>query len=293
MPTVFQLVNDELTPWLKKAVCSFPLNAVSTTRNVVPTAFGVYLIYCQPTGQFYVGSTAGKGGLRNRIGWHLSYLRSGKHPSKRLLSAFRRYGEEAFVCYLLAEITAPKKCLGAEQEYLNALKPFGNRGFNTLTHARNSLGLRHSPKTREKMRAVWKTEERQEKHLSANRDKWKNPEYRQKLIESRAVAFKLEKDGVVHEGKNLSEFARQHGLDPHLLSSVIAGRILHHRRWTRAGTILSKDMVRSPEGEIFTIHLDERAPFAKSHGLDQGALFRLCRGKAKSHLGWTIVNTTI
>jgi hypothetical protein len=39
-------------------------------------------------------------------------------------------------------------------------------------------------------------------------------------------------DSVVHEGKNLSEFCRQHNLNQGCMSNVLTGRKKHHKGWT-------------------------------------------------------------
>ena len=216
---------------------TFKLSAVSTTRGVVPIKFGVYLITCLPTGQIYVGSTAGRGGLRYRISRHLSYLRSGKHVSSKLQSAFNTYGEDAFYCCLLEEVPDPKGCKSCEQKYLDDLSPFGEKGFNKLPKSQSRLGVKHTVEARSKMSKARTGRSKSwnrwylKRVSESSRAKWRNPETRAAIIAGNVREFSFEKDGKIVRGKNVVEFAKQHGLRASHLYSVLAGRLKHHHGW--------------------------------------------------------------
>lgn len=113
--------------------------------------------------------------------------------------------------------------------------------------------------------------------------------------------------GAIYTCSNLSEFARQHGLQVANLSCVARGTRTHHKGWKarilgrgsvsgRPHSMESIEKIRkkkelfryeilAPDGTIHTTcSLSE---FAKRHGLEQSALCAVVNGKRKHHKGWT------
>lgn len=77
---------------------------------------GVYFILCRVTGKYYIGSS-------KNILWrwycHKNGLRKGRHYSKRLQNAWKKYGESQFCFEILEECGASGRFL-KEQFYLDA-----------------------------------------------------------------------------------------------------------------------------------------------------------------------------
>lgn len=110
---------------------------------------GVYKITCLPTGKIYVGSSVD---VRKRTRKHILQLRRGCHDNPILQRAFRKYGEEMFEIECI-EIAPRERVVEREQFYLDALQPFGKRGFNVCRTAESVQGVKRSAETRRKMSA--------------------------------------------------------------------------------------------------------------------------------------------
>lgn len=76
---------------------------------------GVYVIYCQETHDFYIGSSVNIG---QRIKQHLYSLRNASHSTFRLLNDFKRFGESSFSFYLVYTLDDFKED-SYSREYLN------------------------------------------------------------------------------------------------------------------------------------------------------------------------------
>jgi group I intron endonuclease len=105
---------------------------------------GVYVIHNKVNQNFYVGST---NNFRKRWVLHVHLLRSGKHHSPHLQSAWNKYGEESFVFHRLMFIDDRVQRLSLEQHLLNTLPSV----YNVSRVAISSSGCVRSPETRAKM----------------------------------------------------------------------------------------------------------------------------------------------
>jgi len=98
---------------------------------------GVYAIRCQPTGKFYVGSSAW---LSSRWRSHQLSLERGKHHSARLQNAWNKYGPDAFVFGVL-EYVEPSRLIEVEQHWIDRLNTVNDRhGFNICAKAGSRIG---------------------------------------------------------------------------------------------------------------------------------------------------------
>lgn len=109
---------------------------------------GVYQIQNTVNGKIYVGSTIKGFGIRWNL--HLTNLRSGKHHSQHLQSAFNKYGEESFCFSILEVVKNPKECIPTEQRFINLLHP----EYNMCLIAGSYLGMKHTPEAKVKMHAA-------------------------------------------------------------------------------------------------------------------------------------------
>jgi group I intron endonuclease len=105
---------------------------------------GVYEIVNSVNGKRYVGSAVN---FRLRFRTHLSLLRSGKHHSRKLQSAWKKHGEAAFVFRPIL-VCAPAQVVLYEQIAMDALLP----EYNICKVAGSAIGLRWTEEAREAAR---------------------------------------------------------------------------------------------------------------------------------------------
>lgn len=128
---------------------------------------GIYRISQIGTDRVYVGQSVD---LVQRRGDHFKTLRKGKHASRYLQNAFKKYGEDAFVFEILEEGFDPidKTTLtAAEQKWMDELKPC----FNVAPAAASQAGLVYDEKVRAKMAAAIR--KRIAEATPEERGKWK------------------------------------------------------------------------------------------------------------------------
>lgn len=119
-------------------------------RNQLRGISGIYMIFNDVTGDYYVGSAI-TNRLYTRFCNHLIYL----NGSKLVKNAVNKYGMESFsfliIDVFLEEIDREnnKKLLSMEDYYLKTLSP----KYNILTEAGSSFGYKHTELSRIKMRA--------------------------------------------------------------------------------------------------------------------------------------------
>src|SRR5437762_529975 len=100
---------------------------------------GIYFIR-SPSGKMYIGSSIR---AEKRCIQHLSDLRGGCHPSRRLSLAFEKYKGEGFDSGILEECL-PEQLEVREQFWINTLKP----RYNSRLSADSNTGLRMSEEHR-------------------------------------------------------------------------------------------------------------------------------------------------
>jgi group I intron endonuclease len=80
-------------------------------------ARGIYKLINVINDKFYVGSAVD---LKRRKTRHFSELRKGKHNNRHLQAAWNKYGEQAFVFVVIAEVAPEADLLAAENVWLHA-----------------------------------------------------------------------------------------------------------------------------------------------------------------------------
>lgn len=84
---------------------------------------GVYSLYCKATGQYYIGSTIGKGGFMKRWCSHLYKFRKNKHTIV-LQELYNKYGENSFFFEILEIFEVNNETVRErEQYYIDLLQP--------------------------------------------------------------------------------------------------------------------------------------------------------------------------
>jgi group I intron endonuclease len=105
---------------------------------------GIYLISNKKTGEGYVGSSIN---VVDRCNRHKIKLRNGQHHSRFLQRSWDKYGEDAFLFYLLEAVDEPRALVGREQYYIDTLRP----SYNANPIATTMLGFKHSEETKAKV----------------------------------------------------------------------------------------------------------------------------------------------
>lgn len=249
-------------------------------RNL-PKITCVYALVNTINGKIYIGSAAGKTGLRSRMQSHKKAHKYGRdnHP---LYKSILKNGLDFFEIWVLEECE-PKKCLLWEQYYLDTWEPWveNGSGYNICKIAGSSLGVKRS----EELKLRW----------SLARKGVVFSEERKNLI-SKKYTF-VDPEGNVVNVFNLSEFCRINKLNPTYMSRVSRKIVPHYKGWRffeekNVGVSFEKPddprgrnyALISPEGEVFTGK--NISKFCREKGLGHVGICRVMDNKVKHHKGW-------
>lgn len=155
----------------------------------------VYKITCTANGRIYVGSSID---VQKRWKEHVRDLEKNRHRARHLHRAWVKYGPRFFVFEVL-EHTDRHALISTEQGYLDNLKPFGRRGFNSCPHAASSLGVKRSraQKKRAMEKRVGRRHTEHTKHLQRiSKMGDMNPQFGKPLTEKQRAA--LLRSGEAH-----------------------------------------------------------------------------------------------
>lgn len=223
---------------------------------------GVYAIYHAASGKIYIGSTADLGGFKYRWAAHKGGLKKGTHWNPHLQAYYNKYGPEAFE-FLILELTERPDARPREMWYLETHKPWAG-GFN-YTQVANQ---RWTFKTSEATKA--------------------------KLSTYNAKPFKLQFEGKIYEGVNLTAFSKERGLHQGAMTQVLLGNKLQFKGWTLPGVVLPSYCLKNHKtGEIITIPYFGIAAWAKKMKLPNPCVRSLLSGRSKLYKGWGLPDTVI
>jgi group I intron endonuclease len=106
----------------------------------------IYKITNTISGKFYIGST---NNISRRWIHHRSLLRNKKHHNKHLQHSYNKHGIENFIFEVLEEV-AEENLITREQELLDTLKPFGDKGYNISKVAGSPMaGMNHTEEVKQ------------------------------------------------------------------------------------------------------------------------------------------------
>jgi group I intron endonuclease len=108
---------------------------------------GIYSISNSINNKVYIGSAVV---FERRFRQHKHQILSGKHPSKHLLHHVAKYGIKT-LSFDLVELSEAADILQREQYYLDMIKPFESKGFNTSPIAGSTIGVKHTEEARKRM----------------------------------------------------------------------------------------------------------------------------------------------
>jgi group I intron endonuclease len=136
----------------------------------IPRTSGVYKIVCSPTKKVYIGSSQN---LHKRHQDHFAMLRKGTHNNAYLQRAYTKHGDDSFLFEVIELVLSPFLA-DREQVWINRFKAANPKyGYNLRPIADSNIGIKTSPETRAKLRVF-------------NKNKWKNPEFREKMAALRS-----------------------------------------------------------------------------------------------------------
>ena len=87
---------------------TFPLRSSGCRKHPIT---GVYSITCHVTGKSYIGWSTD---VLNRLGWHRSHLRKGKHSRREMQADFIKHGDSTFSFVILAEFSSEEEAVREE-----------------------------------------------------------------------------------------------------------------------------------------------------------------------------------
>ena len=119
---------------------------------VIGNATGIYAISNKVTGKEYIGSAVN---LRCRWNQHVHKLKTGNHSSPKLQASWDKHGHENFIFRPIEMVSDRNDLIAREQHWLDVTQAH-RTGYNILPKAGSRLGIKHSAKTRAKMKASQK-----------------------------------------------------------------------------------------------------------------------------------------
>ena len=276
----------------------------------IPKSPGVYLLKSRVNGKKYVGSSVNM------------YMRSRQHFKECVNEHYKnhvnKYGREDIDFIILEQLRHGKSkvLLGVEQYYIDALVTV-NRDFNCKAIVNSALGVRWSEEAKRKRsedqrgrKTLEKTKRRQskarkeylknnpdvlEKIIKANRKRWEDAEYRERLREERKSKTVYDFWHFDHGTVSCiqSELREKYNLTSAKLSSVCVGLNLTHQGWC---LLKNKDIII--QGKIHSFYHPDHGviqctqrQLCNNYGLGIYNVSRLCTGKCTSTSGgWTLNN---
>ncbi len=234
---------------------------------------GVYSIFCDVNGKYYVGSSARMG---LRFCQHRDAFLRGDHCNPNMRRAYKKYGSHRFLFKAL-EFTekSPEALIACERKWIAALDAVES-GFNIMPAANSPLGVLRENKDKFKAAALARS---------------KDPNSRT----NRKYKF-LSPDGRLFEGFNVAQFCREQGFTIGMktnLQKLARGDIGSYSGWTSPGIKPFGKRRGWPSAFSFTdkngvIHTgDNVSEFCRSIGVHIGFFAALIKGM-RNQLGWTI-----
>lgn len=231
---------------------------------------GIYSITQLSTGRHYIGSAVQ---LERRIARHKSDFVANRHHNSRLQRAWNKHGESDFN-FEVIETCGEDALIEREQFWIDSTNPF----FNILRHAKSAKGFKHTDTAKAKMssiqKAVWSTiseevrRERGSAHAERIRGRKASDETKQKMSAS--------KIGRSSTDEQRASFERNKN-SPQAIAK-------------RAAKKARRYIATSPSGEVHNIL--NLCAFAREHGLQQGHMVAVAKGKRSHHKGWSCIYGT-
>ncbi len=119
-------------------------------KSILEKKSGIYAIQNKIDGKIYVGSAIN---IKYRRYSHLRSLNNGNHHSVKLQRAWTKYGEDAFVFFVLELVESKDMLIQKEQMWIDRFDAYGPNGYNMVPNAGTNLGMICSLATKAKIGA--------------------------------------------------------------------------------------------------------------------------------------------
>lgn len=258
-----------------------------------PTTPGIYRITCTVTGKIYIGSAVN---LWKRRKDHRHHLAQGIHKNPKLQAAWNKYGKDTFSFDILELVLVPEMLTAREQYWFDALKPFGNKGFNIARVAGSNLGMKHTPESIARIKASKTGKPGNRKGAKATPetiDKLKKSHLGKKLSEETKNKIKvsnLNKPPVSFETREKIRTAKlKHPVSTETREKISASKTGHTYTSEVYEGRMKTLIVTSPDGTEYVVHGIKK--FCREHNLDCSSLMRVAKGSDRGityaqHKGW-------
>lgn len=175
----------------------------------LPTNSGIYCFENKENGKKYIGKSIN---ISKRVSTHISNLCKNKDGCEILQNAWNKYGEEAFLIYVIEE--CPEEVISdREIFYIDKLKTKTPLGYNMTDGGEGLSGYKQSEETKEKRRIKWSGEKNpnfgkfgKDNHRFGTK---LSSETRNKISKSltgnKPSEETREKQSLAHIGKNIGE----------------------------------------------------------------------------------------
>lgn len=211
----------------------------------------IYAIANSINGSCYVGSAVD---FKTRKARHLNELRQGKHHSPHLQRAYDKYGETAFIFYIIEDVKKDRQLLFERESYwIFLLRPAYNVGHIDYTH----LGVKRSKVTIQRMSEAAftrpkRTKESIQKTRLANLGRKQSEKERQKRsevqrkrhVENPMSEETKRKNSESNKGIKRSEEARKNISKAHI-GVRRSEESRHKQSETLKGTVFSEERRRN------------------------------------------------
>lgn len=244
---------------------------------------GVYRILCLANGRFYIGSSAN---LVRRKSDHVWSLSAGKHGNPHLQAAWNKHGSDNFTFDIL-ELCPSDDLISKEQLYLDRFTPYNREiGYNMCPVAYSRRGIKSSEETKQKLKILHKGRKMPEKALAALKEYVSVNGY----INEKEFCLRAP-DGIIHHGKNISEFERKQNVARGLFRDLLKGRANIIYGWTRPDHVEKEPhRLLDIRGNLVLVKNGELEAFSKKNGLCSHMLRRVLRGVQRHCNGWSSAN---
>ncbi len=277
---------------------------------------GIYALHNNVSNKIYVGSARC---ISRRWHEHIKNLRNNTHKNLHLQSSWNYHKEISFDFYIL-EFVEFDKLIIREQFWLDKiLKSFevyninlNVSGFHNRKHSQETknkisqtkknqnLKTIHTEETKNKISEILTGQKRKplseehKKRISLNSKKVSmSDQHKTNLKQILSIDFCIKSpDGIIYEGKNVTEFCKLHDLNSRALSSVLNGKRRHHKKWTLPDENI--DFNFSKKHKCFDLvdpdgirHQGTNlSSFCRLHNLNYNCIMRVICGERNQHKNW-------
>lgn len=268
---------------------------------------GVYTIDCIHNGMRYIGSSVHVWKRLKRE--HLWALRAKRHGNWKLQRDFNRYGIEGFTVGVIEIVPDLASARRREQWFINLALKYGDK--DNLYNISETVDLYDGHNRRKAFELIAPSGERKSflgvKQFCRDYDLdyaaiqrviknpvftfkgWKNVNH---VDRSAKIATFMNPEGklVTMTQGDFKQRSIEEGFMKQGFQSLWVGRFQSYKGWSRADASLHKRIL-SPTRENFVIPPDGLAAFCRKHGIHAKYLSEVIKGKRKSYLGWTFIET--